>query len=294
MVARTGNVVPAPHVHPFHFGQHIPELLFHRIQGLFQIIRILFAQGVEMDPVQELHQIRSHPGIPLGPGGPHPAAGGTGIVDGVAFLGGTFRIDPEPHTFPGLFGHGAIGFQLPGRIEHNVIRHLADFFHPVGPAEHVDFLPRHGFPAQLRLIEAAGFGARQVRFQHRVQVVVGKSLLGQEDPAARPVLYPFQNLPVPAESRLVQDVAGGAQPAESGLRCFPLQARKGGTVLPHLVPVHYFTSAGSWDSLRGRPCLSRASRKGSGSNSSTVWTPGVVHLPVSSIRAPHMAGTPVV
>ena len=54
------------------------------------------------------------------------------------------------------------------------------------------------------------------------------------------------------------------------------------------------TSAGLWLSERGRPYLSRASRYGSGSNSSTVCTPLVVHLPVSSISAPHMAGTPVV
>ena len=33
---------------------------------------------------------------------------------------------------------------------------------------------------------------------------------------------------------------------------------------------------------------------GSGSNSSTVYTPGLFHLPVSSIAAPIIAGTPVV
>ena len=69
------------------------------------------------------------------------------------------------------------------------------------------------------------------------------------------------------------------------------QPRKGRAAVAH---PHQSTRAGLWLSERGRPYLSSASRYGSGSNSSTVCTPLVVHLPVSSIRAPHIAGTPVV
>ena len=297
MVPGAGDVVPAAHVHPFHAGQHVAELLIHRFQGGLQVIRILLTQGVEVDAVQQLHQIRCHGCIPLGSRGAHAAAGRTGVVDGMAFLGGTFRVDPQPHTLARLFGHGPEGGQLPGRIEHDVVRHPAHFFHLVrfvGAAEHVDFLAAHFFPAQFGLVQAAGFRAGHIGLQHRVQVVVGKGLLGQQDLTARPVLHPFQDLAVVAQGRLVQNVAGRGQMSENLLRCFPLQTGKSGTIVPHVLPVHYFTSSGSWDSLLGRPYLSSAARNGSGSSSSTVCTPGFVHLPVSSIRAPHMAGTPVV
>ena len=47
-------------------------------------------------------------------------------------------------------------------------------------------------------------------------------------------------------------------------------------------------------SCQGRPLLATCSRNGSGSNSYTLCTPGFFHKPLSSIRAPVMAGTPVV
>ena len=117
-----------------------------------------------------------------------------------------------------------------------------------------------------------------------------RNLLGQQDLAACPLLYAQQDLAVAAQPGFIQQVAGGGQGSQCSLREVR-QPRKGraGVGQPH-----QSTRAGAWLSERGRPYLSRASRYGSGSNSSTVCTPLVVHLPVSSISAPHMAGTPVV
>ena len=50
----------------------------------------------------------------------------------------------------------------------------------------------------------------------------------------------------------------------------------------------------SCNSCQGSPCLLSCSINGSGSNSSTLCTPGLLHLPVRNIIAPIMAGTPVV
>ena len=117
-----------------------------------------------------------------------------------------------------------------------------------------------------------------------------RNLLGQQDLAACPLLHAQQDLAVAAQPGFIQQVAGGRQ---------FFQFRRDGSAecrkrRPHIPLVHQSTSTGLWFSLRGRPYLSSASRNGSGLNSSTVYTPGLVHSPVSIIKAPHMAGTPVV
>ena len=149
---------------------------------------------------------------------------------------------------------------------------------------------RQLLPAQAALVQAAGLGACQIRGQHRVHIKVGKGLLGQQSPASGALLQLQHDLTIPAQLGLVQQVAGGGQTLQLLFRqvCQPCKGRAA------ILQPHQSTRAGLWLSLRGRPYWSRASRYGSGSNSSTVWTPLVVHLPVSSIRAPHMAGTPVV
>lgn len=54
-------------------------------------------------------------------------------------------------------------------------------------------------------------------------------------------------------------------------------------------PNAYFSTT-----THGNPCRFRASMNGSGSNCSMLNTPLPVHLPVTIIMAPIMAGTPVV
>ena len=149
---------------------------------------------------------------------------------------------------------------------------------------------RQLLPAKAALVQAAGFGACQIGRQHRVEIKVGKGFLRQQDAAAGALLHPQQNFAVAAQLCFVQQIAGRGQRGQCFL-CQVCKARKGRAAVVHL---HQSTRAGLWLSERGRPYLSRASRYGSGSNSSTVCTPLVVHLPVSSISAPHMAGTPVV
>ena len=211
----------------------------------------------------------------------------------MAFLRGALRVQPQAHALARRLCCRAELCQLAGRIEHDVVgvlQQLRELVCPVGRAEHMVLFFRQLFFAKAALVQAAGLGARQIRSQHRVNIKVRKSLLRQQNFAAGALLHPQQKFAVAAQLPFVQQVAGGGQ---RGKR-FPrkvCKARKGraGVGQPH-----QSTSAGLWLSERGRPYLSRASRYGSGSNSSTVCTPLVVHLPVSSISAPHMAGTPVV
>ena len=288
-------MVAAPKVHPLHLGQQIPERCLHRFQGHRQGVGVLLAEGVEVEAIQQLRQLRvsRHGGVPLGPGGAQTAAGGTGVIDGMALLGGALRVYPQAHAFAGGLGCRAKLGQLAGRVEHDVVgvlQQLCELVCPVGSAEHMVLLFRQLLPAQAALVQAAGLGACQVGGQYRVHIKVGKGLLGQQGPAPGALLQLQHDMPIAAQLGLVQQVAGGGQALQLLFRqvCQPCKGRAA------ILQPHQSTRAGLWLSLRGRPYLSSASRYGSGSNSSTVWTPLVVHLPVSSIRAPHMAGTPVV
>ena len=60
-----------------------------------------------------------------------------------------------------------------------------------------------------------------------------------------------------------------------------------GTVLDHIVFQYTISS-------QGRPYSLSFCMKGAGSNSSILKTPGPFQVPVASIMAPIMAGTPVV
>ena len=153
-----------------------------------------------------------------------------------------------------------------------------------------DFLAGHLFRTQAGFKQAAGFGTGQVWRQQGVAVIIAERLLGQQHLAAGALGQTAQNFRVAGQGVFIQQVAGGRQ---------FFQFRRDGSAecrkrRPHIPLVHQSTSTGLWFSLRGRPYLSSASRNGSGLNSSTVYTPGLVHSPVSIIKAPHMAGTPVV
>ena len=286
-------MVPTAHVEPPHPGQNLPKPGLHRRQRALQRVGVLLAEGVKVQPVQQRQQAGGHGGVPLGAGHPQAAAGGAGIVELVALLGGAFGVHPQPHLPARRFGCRAKFRQLVQRIEHNmvgILQQFAKFVVPVGGAEHMDLFSGHFLCAQAGLIQAAGLGARQVPGEQGIAVIVGERLLGQQNPASGALCHPGQKFAVAAQRPFVQQIAGGGQGGKQPGRVLPAQGGKGRAALG----LHPSTSAGARFTRRGRPYRSSASRKGSGSNSSTVWTPGAAHWPVSSISAPHMAGTPVV
>ena len=247
-------MVAAPKVHPLHLGQQVPERCLHRFQGHSQGVGVLLAEGVEVEAIQQLRQLRvgRHGGVPLGPGGAQTAARGAGVIDGMALLGGALRVYPQAHAFAGGLGCRAEFGQLAGGVEHDVVgvlQKLCELVCPVGSAEHMVFLFRQLFPAQAALVQAAGLGACQVGGQHRVHIKVGKGLLGQQGPASGALLQLQHDLTVPAQLGLVQQVAGGGQALQLLFRQV-CQPRKGRAAI--LQP-HQSTRAGLWLSLRGRP-----------------------------------------
>ena len=107
-----------------------------------------------------------------------------------------------------------------------VLQELLKLVLPVGPAEHVDLPLGHLLLAQPGLIEAAGLGARQVPGQEGVEIVVGKSLLGQQHPAASTLRQSGEHFSVFPQPLLVDDVGRGGQLGKQSPGVVVCQARK--------------------------------------------------------------------
>ena len=209
IVVRPRDMMPAAEIQPLHARQQIAEPLRYRIQGGLQGIGVLLAQGVKMQAVQQSRQSRRHLRIPLGSRGSQAAARGAGIIDLVPLLGGAFRIDPQSDALSGFLGHGAEFLQLSGRIEHNMVgipQQLPEFRFAICGAEDMGFFPGHFFLPQAGLIQSAGFRTGQIRLQNRVQVIVGKRLLGQKNLSPGSSRYAGQNFAVADQLRLIQHI----------------------------------------------------------------------------------------
>ena len=188
-----------------------------------------------MQPIQKRQLGR----VKVGQRGAQAAAGRTGVIDGVALLGGMLRVYPQAHLLARGSGPGRVLFHLPGRVEHKVVGHLQQGFKlclGVGRLEHMH-LAAELLPAKAGLIQAAGRGARQILPDERIAPVHGKGLLGQQDLAARPPGHIGQQLQVPFQQPLVHHKGRGAQ----------------------LRAAHQSTRAGSSCTCQGRPQVFRAS-----------------------------------
>lgn len=91
VVARSGDVVPAPHVEPADPVEPAAELgLDHRERPL-ERVRAQLAQGVEVKPRQLLEPV----GLELGGRDPQPGARGAGVVEGDLHLA-VLGVEPQP------------------------------------------------------------------------------------------------------------------------------------------------------------------------------------------------------
>ena len=111
-----------------------------------------------MNSVEYIQQIRRHFLIPNVACYPKAASLGTRVVDLVAFLCGTFGIDPEAYALSLLFGKTAELRELMNRIKDNVVsvfKKLAELVIPVCGAEYVDLAFRHLLLTEARFIKPA-------------------------------------------------------------------------------------------------------------------------------------------
>ena len=171
-----------------------------------------------------------------------------------------------------------------------VTKQLFKFISPIAGTKYMDLFSGHFLCTKPCLKQSAGLCACKIRLEKAVAVIIAEGLLRQKHLTACLLRHFTKKLCVFYECFFIQNIAGCFYVSE-----FRRNASAGCCKWCSFIQLfHQSTSFGSWLSLRGRPYWSRASRNGSGSNSSTVYTPGLIHFPVSIISAPHIAGTPVV
>ena len=181
-------MVSAAHVEPFDIRklQILSEFIFHNFQSRLQIIRVLLAESMEMDPVKLFHEI--FPEIRQC----HAESGArrTGIVDRVVALSGTLRVYADADADAFFLTEVRVFFKLGKGIEYQMFADIGEF--PdlrflEGRSEYVIFFS-HFFISKLCLEKTAGCGSVQILPDQRVLKEVRECLLCKEDLAAGVVL----------------------------------------------------------------------------------------------------------
>ena len=236
VVVLPGDVVAAPQIEPLQALEIGTELLLEGHQSGLQVVGVLLAQGVEVKPVQQGQLLRPE----IGQSGAQPGAGGAGVIDGVALLGGALGVHPQAHLLARFPGPPGVLLQLLGGVEHKVVgvlEQLGKLLLPVGGRKDVDLAGEVLLP-QPGLVKAAGGAARQIPGDHGVGVEHREGLLGQEDLGAGGPGHLLEDLQVPFQKSLIHHKGGGGQ----------------GSKL-----LHQSTSTGLSLICQGRPHLFRAS-----------------------------------
>ena len=118
-------MVSAAHVEPFDIRklQVLSEFFLHRLQSRLQIIRVLLAEGMEMDPIKLFHEI--FPKICQG----HAESGSrrAGIVDRVVALSGALRVYADADADAFFLTEVRVFFKLGKGIEYQMFADIGEF-----------------------------------------------------------------------------------------------------------------------------------------------------------------------
>ena len=117
-------MVSAAHVEPFDIRklQVLSEFFLHRLQSRLQIIRVLLAEGMEVDPVKLFHEI--FPEICQG----HAESGSrrTWIIDRVVTLSRTLRVYADTDADSLFLTEVRVFFKLGKGIEYQMFADIGD------------------------------------------------------------------------------------------------------------------------------------------------------------------------
>ena len=154
-------------INPFYLRSQITKMLLYRNKCCLQIIRILFTESMKMKTIQQIQKLRIFPNcfVPLLSCCAHTASRCTGIINLMAFLSRTFRIDPKSHTLSSFLCSQSKPKELRRRIKHNMICITKQFFKficPITGTEYMDFFSRHFFCAQPCLKQSTGLSTCKV------------------------------------------------------------------------------------------------------------------------------------
>ena len=153
-------MMTAAEVEPVQLVQIFAEAFFKGFGSRFQVIGILLAEGVEVQPIQQ----RQQGFIEVGKGSAQSGAGCARVIDGMTLLGGMFGIDAQTGLLPG-------GEDLPGILLLSLDTLAREcLLYGQEPAEHALRLLAHGMghlagldhgPAMDRVCAACFDAARQ-------------------------------------------------------------------------------------------------------------------------------------
>ena len=248
VVAGAGDVMAAAEVQPLHAAEETPKLFLEGFHRLLKRVGILFTECVDMQAVEQ----RQERFVEIGERCAKARTGCAGIVDRMALLRGTFRVQAQAGGFPRSPRGRGKPPHLGRGVEHDVIRiaqQLVPLVLAVGRRENVRF-PAEFLVAETRFAQAACRGAGQVLPKQRIHGIHGERLLGKQNFAACALLHAAQDLKVARDKRFIHE-----------------KIRRAGRLCELS---HSSTSVGFSSICQGRPHLFKASMYGSGSNSSTV------------------------
>ena len=208
VVVVTGDMVPAAEVDPLQAGEVVAEALLEGRQGRLQVVAVLLAEGVEVQPLEPLHDLRGEVGRPCA----EPGARRAGVIERHR-TGGVLRIDPHAAGDPARRRRDGLAeapplargveAQVVGVAQHH--RHLL-----LGEGRRVAVhLAAEGLRPQARLVLAAGRGAHQVLANQREGIPHGEALQGQQDARAAALLNLAEPLQVAAQQGIVHHIGRG-------------------------------------------------------------------------------------
>ena len=277
IVVRARDMVTSAEVQPLHSIEVFAELLLHSFKRCCECVRPLLAERMEVQPVESRKQIlpkvcNLHP---------ETRTGCTRVIDRM-FLRRTLRVDPHAAGRTCRTRRRTEALPLGKGVEDNVVADRSELYNLlflIGGLKDV-VLPAHLLLRKASLVNAARRRAREIASDQRIVVIHGKTLLCEQHLCPRIFRDLSENFEILLQEFFVYEIGGR-------WNCVPLRT-------PLCICRHQSTNTGLWLSCHGSPHTFSASMNGSGSNSSTLNTPGRRHLPVITIIAPIIAGTPVV
>ena len=178
---------------------------------------------------------------------------------------------------------------------------LYDVFRLISRRKYMIFLSHFLF-SKSGFKQPAGCGSPQIFSNHRVKAKHGKCLLCKKNPASGLFLHFFQYFKIFSYLFFIHNITGGFYLFKHIFSAFYYFCKfliqkfswEHETLAFGTLVSYHSTVAGFSSTTQGSPYLFNISMYGSGSNSSTLKTPGFFHAPVRTSAVPIIAGTPVV
>ena len=214
VVIGAGDVVTAAEVEPLHALHVAAEAHFERRDRAHEVVRVLFAEGVEVEAFDAVEHIR----LEIRFGNAEARGRAARVIDGVALrLGRALRIEAQAAALSRDAGEVAVFFPLGERIEHDMVgvfENFTELVRRVGRRVYVRFAAEF-LVAQTRLVQTGRGRAGEVFAQQRIGRKHGKRLLRKQDLRAGTTRDIAQHRKVLHKAVFVNDKAGSRKIGKS-------------------------------------------------------------------------------